>query len=315
MVININRIKVWIFIGLLIGATVFFSGCVFDEAPNSPGNEYSVQTPPSTIARPPSLFINASSIKPSFLSGETVEVDITFRNTDEDPVVIDSFPPEIILSNPTSGIVRNYPCGSDTITLEPGESIDYILKWDQRDSDGDGADPGIYLVKVSDVSYYENGAKKVIFPEGADIASVIIEYPQGAIEGEIFVHHSEKLNGYLVTLENITFTPTVSTIYIVLHSVDNSFFRTTDQTNTPLPTPPAGLNPLGYYRIDDGPEKEFTCTGYRVVDETIVLLWDFEPVPTDVGELHFVITSLGDWEGYCEIHVDVSNSTINLLSV
>ncbi|WAI00996.1 hypothetical protein [Methanogenium organophilum] len=305
---SIRMISIWILFSLLIGAGVFFSGCFQDKNSEISGTSDTMQTPAPAIAQPPSLFVNATPIKPSYPPGETVEVGITFRNTGKDMVVIDSFPPKIILNNPTLGVVRSYPHGSDTITLESGESTYYTMKWDQCDDDGDRTDPGIYFVEISDISYEENGEMNMIFPEGADVAQVIIHYPQGTIERELLISQSKKLNGYIVTLEKIAFNFTASQAYIIVHPSGNSFFEKTDQSDipTPIPTPPPGLDPSGYYRIDDGPEKDFISTGYNVVDDSIVLVWDFDPVPVNASDLYFVITGLGEWEGYCEIHVDLT---------
>lgn len=307
MKLTIRVLSIWIFIGLFVGTGVFFSGCIQDKASEIPGTTYATQAPASSIAKPPSLSIYATPERPSYLPGEIIEIGITFKNNNKDQVIIDSFPPRITLKNPTSGVVRSYPHGSDTITLESGESTDYILRWNQFDNNGNVIDPGIYFMEISDVSSTEKGKKRLIYSEGADIAQVIIQYPQGAIEKELLVNQSEILNGYIITLKTVTMNFNVSQAYIIIDSCDNSFFEKADQSDkpTPMPTPPLGLDPSGYYRIDDGPEKDFITTGYRIVGDKIVLLWDFEPIPADAKNLHFVITGLGDWEGYCEINVDI----------
>lgn len=305
---SIRMISIWILFGLLIGAGVFFSGCFQENTSEIPGTTDTMHTSTPAIAQPPSLFVNATPIKSSYPPGETVEVGITFRNTGRDMIVIDTFPPKIIINNPALGVVHNYPHGSDTITLESGESADYTIKWDQCGDDGDRTDPGIYFVEISEISYEENGKMNLIFSEGVDVAQVIIRYPQGAIERELPISQSKKLNGYIVTLEKIALNYTASQAYIIIHSSDNSLFEKTDQSDipTPMPTPPPRLDPSGYYRIDDGPKKYFISTGYNVVDDSIVLVWDFEPVPVNARDLYFVITRLGEWEGYCEIHVDLT---------
>ena len=316
MKFSIKTIIIMIFIGLFIGTGVFFSGCVLDKTPDSPVTEHPVYAPASTIAQPPSLFVDASPIRSSYLPGEKVEVEITFRNAGEDTVEIASFPPEINLNNPTSGIVHSFPHGCDSRTMEPGKSTVHIMKWDQCDFDGEKVDPGIYFVEISNISYNENGIKKTIFSEGVDIAQVIIEYPQGSIEGETFVNCSEKLDGYNVMFEKITFNSTVSKVYIALHSGDSSFFGATERSSGPVPapTPPINLNPLGHYRIDNGPEKKFIRLGYRTGDDSVIFVWEFEPVPADAEDLYFVITRLGDWEGFCETNVHIDDSEINPLS-
>lgn len=308
---NIKIIFIWISIGLLIAAGVITSGCSNENASKVPVITDTLHAPETTpvpgISKPPSLTVGAIPEISSYLPGETVQVRIAFKNSGENPVQIKSFPPEISVNNPSFGVVRSYPCGSDTITIESGGSYDYIMKWDQCNNDEKQTEPGIYSVEILDVSCVENGNEILYYSEGRDVAQVVIEYPGGAIEDKLFVNQSKNMGRYIVTLKSLILSPTVSQAQILISSTDKPFFEPTVQSDvpTPMPTPP-NLDPSGYYQIDNGTKKEFVSEGYKIINGDVMLLWDFEPLPSDAGELYLVITKLGNQRDNCEFPVNLT---------
>jgi len=302
-----RSISTWILVGLVIGAGIFAAGCLQVQDSDTPETTHPIQTP--AIARPPSLGVNATPIQPSYLPEEEVEVRIAFMNGGPDQLTIRSFPPTVSLTNPTWGVVRTFSHGNDTILLEAGESVNHTLKWDQWDGDGDQVYPGYYSVEVADI-LVEDGTgtgARALYSEGTVVAQVLIRYPQGALERDISVNQSKSVNGVTVTLVNITSSPTEAQARVLVQLPQRSSSEPERQGDMPVPSPtPPDLNPSAYYRLDDGPAKEFMKVGFQVVDDGTVLVWDFEPIPADAGDLYVMITRLGTWEGFCEFHVDLS---------
>jgi len=302
MKFGMRSLSAWIVFGLIIGAGIFAAGCLQAQDPGTPGTGHLEPAPAPPIARPPSLGVNATPIWSSYLPGEEVEVRISLMNDGADTLTVRSFPPRVSLTNPTRGVVQNFSHGNETITLAPGESTGYILRWDQRDGDGEQVCPGYYLVEVADIRVEGTGTG-VLYPEGIAVAQVLIRYPQGAMEKNVSVNQSKSVDGLTVGLENITFS-SIGAQARALVQLPSEPERRSDMP-APSPTPP-DINPSAYYRLDGGPEKEFVRVGFKVVDDGTVLAWDFEPVPVDTGNISIVITRLGTWEGPCEFHVDLS---------
>ncbi|KUG20006.1 MAG: hypothetical protein KO206_03590 [Methanomicrobiaceae archaeon] len=317
MKFDIGSISIWMLAGLLIGAGIFAAGCLQAQDLAAPGAEHSTPTPTPTpavvsaIARPPSLYVDAHPVRPSYLPGEEAEVLMTFRNEGADSITLRSFPPEICLTNPTWGAVRHYPCGSGTMALEPGESADHILHWDQRDDDGDQVPPGYYSVEAVGIPVEAAGVDGTLYSEGVAVAQVLVRYPQGAMEGHVYINQSRTVNGFAVEFEDITCSSTGARARILVRSsgMPPTMHEGRSDLPTPPPTPP-DLNPSAHYRIDDGPKKEFMRVGFEVVDGGTVLVWDFEPIPADAGDLHVVITGLGMWEGVCKFQGDLSGGIL-----
>lgn len=295
-------------VGLAIGAGVFAAGCLQVQDSDTPGATPHIQTPASSIARPPSLGVNATLIQPSYLPGEEVEVLVAFMNGGPDPLTIRSFPPTVTLTNPTWGVVRTFSYGNETILLEPGESVNHTLKWDQRDGDADQVYPGYYSVEVANILVEDGtGTRVLYYSEGTVIAQVLIRYPQGALERDISVNQSTSVNGATVELVTITSSSTGAQARALVRLPQRPPSEPEGQGGMPAPSPtPPEINPSAYYRLDGGPAKEFMRIGFKVVDDGTVLVWDFEPIPADAHDLYVVITRLGTWEGFCEFHVDLS---------
>lgn len=85
--------------------------------------------------------------------GETVTVELTFKNTHSESVTITPFPPAIYITG--EGAVRPVhllPEGTKSLELPPLETETYTLIWDQRDSNGEQVNPGWYTVFVGEVT-------------------------------------------------------------------------------------------------------------------------------------------------------------------
>jgi len=255
--------------------------------------------------------VNATLIQPSYLPGEEVEVWIAFMNGGPDPLTIRSFPPTVSLTNPTWGVVYTFSHGNGTILLEPGETINHTLKWDQRDGDGDQVCPGYYSVEVADILVEDDtgAGTRALYSEGTVIAQVLIQYPQGALEKDVPVNQSKTLNGATVELVNITSSYVGAQARVLVQLPHRPSSEPESQSDVPgsapSPTPP-DANPSAHYRLDDGPAKKFMRVGLQVADDGTVFVWDFESMPADAHDLYIVITRLGTWEGLCEFHVDLS---------
>ena len=236
-----------------------------------------------------------------------MEIQIAFMNGGPDPLIVHSFPPTVSLTNPTWGVMRTFSHGNETILLEPGESVNHTLKWDQRDDDGDQVYPGYYSVEVADILVEDGTGTRVLYSEGTVVAQVLVRYPQGALEKDISVNQSTSVNGVTIELVTITSSSTGAQARALVRLPHRPSSEPEGQDGMPVPSPtPPDIDPSAYYRLDDGPAKEFMRVGFQVVDGGTVLVWDFEPIPADARDLYVMITRLGTWEGFCEFHVDLS---------
>ena len=88
--------------------------------------------------------------------GETVEMKLTLRNVGDGPVsfLLGGLPAyDFVVSTPDGELVWHWMCAKITLlsldpeTLEPGEELEFVGKWEQIDNRGEPVPPGTYLVR------------------------------------------------------------------------------------------------------------------------------------------------------------------------
>ena len=312
MKFNIRRICVWALLSLFVGG-MFTSRCLKEQNFNIPETEPSEQVTPAPtpgIVQPPSLALSVSAIplQPFYLPDEDVKVRIIFENGGSNPITIRSFPPEMRLTNPTWGVVRTFPHSNETIVLEPGGSLNHSPTWDQRDENGDQVRPGYYSVEVCSIAAEGIGlGGSPVYPLGREVARVLIQHPQGALEKHIDVHQLKTVDGVTVVLEDIECFSTGAQAHALVQLPGRPPSRPEGPPGMLMPEPtPPDINPTSHYRVDGGPEQEFMSVGFRVVEDDTRVIWDMEPVPSDAGELNVMIARLGAWEGPWEFRINLA---------
>ena len=83
----------------------------------------------------------------------------TFENKSRESLTLTPFPPEIIIAVSS---LRPYKTilGGESRTLSPGEVVEYIIAWDQRDNEGLQVPAGDYIILMLDIEL--NSGKGVV---------------------------------------------------------------------------------------------------------------------------------------------------------
>lgn len=84
--------------------------------------------------------------------GETVAIDLNFRNMTEDTIILNNYPPSInIVGGVAMRPVLLLVAGTESKELAPGETVHYAVSWNQRDSDGAQVIPGEYTIYIGEI--------------------------------------------------------------------------------------------------------------------------------------------------------------------
>lgn len=85
--------------------------------------------------------------------GQEVRVQLEFTNKGSQPLDLPRFPPALrIARSGTDQVVRSFPAGASSRQVQPSETVQYTLVWDQKDDSGQQVPPGTYSVLVEDPS-------------------------------------------------------------------------------------------------------------------------------------------------------------------
>jgi|GEM_PF-1715520 len=250
----------------------------------------------------PEIFIeaDASMDKPSFLPGEDIVIELSFKNVRSEPFQLEPFPPqiEIMRPSPYDEPVRSFTAGTGSRSLEPGEVATYTLVWDQNDEQGQQIPYGYYYIKLGHVRLGDNSMSLSL----SGSRQLLILPAEGVIEKEIRVNQSQTVNNITITLEKVALSDLEAMFWA---------FNTPPGYNLPqgpeLPPPSMmALHAFAEYSLDGGPVKKVEPSGIRFYDEGVRHSWKhLDPVPKGTKELTFIITKLGDWEGPWEFHVPI----------
>jgi hypothetical protein len=130
-------------------------------------------SPPSTVAAPtttaaataaptssaPSnryLAADGSTDKSVYQSGEPVKISVSWKNLTSQNLTINEFPPIVsLMESSDAKPVFTFPAGQTSRTLSPGGSAAYTFTWNQKDAQGNPANPGKYYVELEEL--YFNG--------------------------------------------------------------------------------------------------------------------------------------------------------------
>jgi len=257
--------------------------------------------PTPAPAPPPGIHIpieaDASIDKDSYLQGEEVVIELSFKNVTPELFQLEPFPPviEVMRPSPYDELVRSFPPGTEIKSLGPGEVATYTLTWDQRDNQGQQVPYGRYYLKLGDIRHGDGwmslGFRRYV--------SLLILPAEGVIEKTIEVNESQTVNDITFTLERIELSTSEAKFYV---------FNIPPNYNLPqgpmLPPPSLMIHAEAEYSLDDGPMKRAGPSGIRFLENGTEHIWDMlDPVPKGTKKLTFVITRLGEWEGPWEFSI------------
>jgi len=234
--------------------------------------------------------MNATTDRSTYLPGEEITIEFSFKNISPQAFMIDPFPPEIeiIGHGPYDELVRLFPAGAESKSLEPGEVVSYTMTWDQRDGQGQQVDYGYYQFRIP-------GGGTLV--DKGILGGVSILPEEGVIERTINVNESQTVNDITFTLERVELTARGPRFYALNVPPGYSF----PLSFTPEPPPQADAE----YSLNGGPTREAGSAGIIASRENG---WEYVwfmsiPVPKGTEELTFTIIRFGDMEGPWEFSI------------
>jgi len=256
-------------------------------------------TPPAPVverAIQPLLQLEAAQLEPVFYPlGQTVEIELVFRNVSSESITVSPFPPSIhIVGRSTIRPARSFAQGTGELVLPPSESQSYTLVWDQQDSSEKQVMPGWYTVYVGEVTITKDTEPRETSLSLPPAIKLLIQFPQGAIEKAIELNQSQTVNDITITLERVELSASEVKFYAFNVPPDYSLPQGSDRPSPSL----MALHAYAEYILDNGPKIDAGTSGIRFLDNGMRHIWSMlDPVPKDAGELTFIITGLGEWEG------------------
>lgn len=252
-----------------------------------------------------SLEVSIKPLQESYSLGEDIEIEYSYSNVGEERVVLLD-PPKILIqpqSREMKGLTRPWPVGERKIVVEPGETVSNILTWDQKNDDGQQVEPGWYNIGIE--PHRISGASGMRYGS----SEVLIQYPQGAMEGVIVVNQSRGTTGLIntwtrpetvfdltLTLERVELSSTNTFIYGWLNSPQ---FATVTFDHAPW----MGAS-SAKYTIDSSAKHALGFkTGERTADKGLGFRWELNPIPVEAEELTFTVTSIFDWQVTWEFQI------------
>jgi hypothetical protein len=283
---------------IAVGAVWYWGGA--GAPPSAPTPAPSTVPHPSVIP-PPALELEATTEKATYLPGETIEIEFTFINMTDEPIVISPFPPEIEIILPElpegEDVVEEFYAGSGEVELKRGGNITHTLAWDQRDSHGQQVAPGYYNLNIDVNDIHIDG--EGIGGMGV-CAEVLIQLPQGAMEKTIELDQPQTVSGLTITLERIEMSATAVKFYAFTIPPD---YQPPEADISPYDLPYLeDMYPVQASYTVDGITKDAGSADFGIRGDGITLEWanpyvPLDPVPSDARELIFTIPRFGDWEG------------------
>jgi len=254
-------------------------------------------TPTPSPAPGPTIYIkvDANLNKESYLPGEDIIIEFSFRNVTSEPFQIDPFPPLIEISH-HGEVLRSFLPGEAIRTLEPDEVVTHTLTWDQNDEQGQQVPYGNYYINLG---YIKLGDRTMSLSLSGTRQFLILP-AQGVIEETIIMNEPRTVEGITITLNRVELTAAGMEVYAFNTPPDYYL------SERPQPPPPEfmKLHAEAEYRLDGGSWQQAGPSGIGFLEDGMRHSWtNLDPVPKGTKEITFIITILGDWEGPWEFTV------------
>jgi len=216
-------------------------------------------------------------VQSSYLPGETVEIEFSYRNPNAEPIVVIPFPPQIQITLPVSGeVVCSFAAGTGELKLVPGEVSIHTLTWDQRDDGGKQATPGWYSVDARDIIITQADRKSRL--DIGSVTKVLIQYPQGTMKKDIDVNRSRTVSGITIILQRMEMLEAEARFYAF--TIPPGYTPPSPLAPS-VPVPP-DMVPVHAEYAADGIIKDGGYASYGTRDDGVRLSWRrLDPVPSD----------------------------------
>jgi hypothetical protein len=132
-------VKTIVILLLILLTIIGAAGCAPDTLSTIPPPQ-DLYVPPNTpgVHAVPAALIYFDEV-PDIVAqpGDNVEIHLTFTNYDSETRIMKEFPPQIDVQSRNiryiNDIILTFPAGREQPELQPGESQEYSLVWDQKD--------------------------------------------------------------------------------------------------------------------------------------------------------------------------------------
>jgi len=233
-------------------------------------------------------------------SGNSVEIQLTFTNFDTEARVMKYFPPEIKVESRnlpfTNKIIRTFQAGQEQLELQPGESREYALTWDQKNDFGQQVPYGWYGIRVNLYSREVTDTRSMQGSE-SQATRVLVLPPGGAIEKDIELDQSHTADGVTVNLEKMEMSNQGAALYTMC----------VPENYQPEEVSTRYIETDAQYKVDDEDWKPAmkSMFGTFLLKEGVRYIWDLDPVPQNAGEISFQISRIGDHKGLWEFKIQL----------
>ena len=238
--------------------------------------------------------------------GQEIDVTITITNADPTPQVIERFPAAVGISSVfqtegTDWFPYSFPSGTDNITLAPGKSISFTVKWDQRNHENLQVPYGWYNFDVSLRVTAPPTLKNPTYLKEIGTIRVVIQPKEGVLQKTMTPnltatsnHFSWIPSYYPYPTGNVTMT---------LKRLEFSQTKLKIEASWNISLIKSDLNlDHGYLiaeYIVDGVSKRKSLSSFKITRDGETLVWDYlDPVPKNAKELIFRLEDQvgGPWE-------------------
>ncbi len=254
--------------------------------------------PPTAVPGPQSLpgprmfDVEGQAEKPVYLRGERLSIQVTFKNTSGQALLVENFPGIVALDLVDTAVDEGRPLVLDqgprtlasgevaTVQLEAPPELSAVLS------------PGRYTLRTHMRLGRENN-----LDFGLGVIFTLLP-PQGALEKTVAVGEAREVDGVKMTLERVEFT--AEKTRVVALAVPEGYRPTVE------------LGPAGgphaspaRYRVGEGEWQPVNGGSSRETPEGVHLEWEVAPVAADAASFAFAVTSFsvdpgrtvsGPWE-------------------
>lgn len=239
--------------------------------------------------------------------GETVEIELSFKNLGSEAVALTPYPPAVEVLRP--------PEGEAVLTIEPGQgrleipasqARSYTVSWGQMNDAGEQVEPGWYELYVVNSGLYKG--ELLLEPDvGVGLVGrVLVQYPQGTLQKAIELDETKVVGDVCVTLERLELRE--DRLMIEARAVPPDYSRY--EGSGDLPPPEWGPARAEY--VVDGELKQAGVSGVRLEPEGVHLRWGgvppyLDPVPAGADTVVVRVLSVGRWHGPWEFSVPLAD--------
>jgi hypothetical protein len=281
---------------LLLGGTMYGAGSLIQDALS---RYTGTQTPGPGVHYIPTGEIYFDEL-PDIISpfGESVEMKITFTNYDAETRIMLNYPPRVTIESRNLSFehrtVRSFPPDQEQLQLQPGETKEYLLVWDQKDDNGQQVPYGWYEIRTMVQSYRITDTKTTQGASGR-VTRILVIPLSGVMEKTFEVNQSQTVNGVTVNLEKIELKAQKANVYTFTASSDyapenfSTLYISTDAE----------------YKVDNENWKPALKESFGTIglEDGVRHIWDLDPVAQNSEELILRINRINDWEGPWEFKV------------